>query len=82
MKKEIKKWWFLTSIVLVAFGLYLLGQAGINAIDPSYNFQGETGQLLTAKSASLVQFFFGLLAAIAGIFIFVVTLKVKPDEEE
>ena len=81
MKQETKKWWFLASIVFLAFGLYLLGQAGVNAVDPDYNFAGDSGQLLTSRATSLVQFFFGLLAAIAGIFIFVVTLKTTPDED-
>jgi len=82
MKNDFRKWWFLVGIVALAFGLYFLGQAGINTIDPNYNFAGESEQLLSARSTSLIQFFFGLLAAVSGVFIFLVLLKTKPEDEE
>ena len=74
--EDYKPLGFFGAIVLLAVGLVLLGQAGINTIEASGPMPiEETGQLLSARVAALIQFLFGLIMAVIGIMLFLILRK-------
>lgn len=83
MKKEnYKPWGFFLAIVLLAAGLIFLGQAGISTIESANQISvADTGELLSARTAALVYFLFGMVAAVVGIFLFLILLKRRDSDE-
>ncbi len=81
--EDYKPLGFLGAIVLLAAGLILLGQAGVNTIEASNPMPvEETGQLLSASATALIEFLFGLIITIVGIFLFLVLQKKRQVFED
>ncbi len=81
--EDYKPLGFLGAIVLLTAGLIFLGQAGIHTIEAANPMPiEETGQLLSARTTALIQFLFGLIATVVGIFLFLVLQKKRKVFEE
>jgi len=80
MKKDYKMYGFAAAAIMFIFGIYLLGHAGANFLQADEAPAAE-GELLSVQSIAAIQLFFGILVAIAGIFVFLVFLRKRFDDE-
>jgi len=83
MKKDYKMYGFATAAIMFVLGIYLLGHAGANYLQSNSGAVAEdTGALLSLSVTATIQFILGLVVAILGVFVYLIFLRKRPEEEE
>ena len=85
MKKDYKMYGFGVAAIMFVLGLYLLGHAGANFLKSNSGVPvDESGQLFSMSivSMAVMQFAVGFVIVVLGIFLYMVFLHKKVDEEE
>jgi len=81
-EEEVKLYALIAFAIAIVLGVYLLGHAGANWLSTGANSitavsQTEPGVLMSLKKTAMIEFIFGIVAVIAGVFVFLLFLRKK-----
>jgi len=79
MKRDYRPVEFLVAAVMFVLGIYLLGHAGANYLEPdlnNYNYTEDSNASLFARNIPMAQFVFGFVITILGVAVFFVLINI------